>query len=90
MKYLETILSFIIRLAGLLTGRKKKKKREECINSFPDCNQPPFASYERDGSNIGSYWGDPGSIRQERDEISPVNIMGWSLILISGISSLFG
>ncbi len=83
MHYLETILSFIIKLARVFVGRKKKKEPEECRCDLSDDPEHSFTDDEPDGSDIGCTRNATVSLQREAHEINPVNVMGWCLILAS-------
>ena len=83
MKCLETILSFIITFARLVVGRKRKKEPQECPCIVPDDRHDTVAPDGGDGSDPGSYRDFALPLQRETDPISPVNILGWCLILAS-------
>lgn len=83
MNYLETILSFFLNLARVVIGRKRKKEPEKCSGHLPDGHDDTLTSHGTDGSNAGRNRDSALALQSETHPVTPLNILGWCLILAS-------
>lgn len=81
MKYLETILSFVITFARLVIGRKRKKEPQECPCSTADDRHDAVSPDAGNGSDAHGDRNAALPLQGGTGTISPVNILGWGLII---------
>lgn len=91
MKYLESILGFIVALAHIIFPAKKRTP-SVCPNPFPDGYCPPVAPDERNGSYAERNRGDTGTL-QSTDTPSQsypdyLGIAGYSLMVAGSAGCL--
>lgn len=86
MNYLETIFNFLLRLAGIVLGRRKRKQPAESDNNDqPGTDRDPRPGDEATGGGADSDRGNPDAVGNEKRKKSApgqaVNILGWCLML---------
>jgi len=85
MNYLETIFNFLLRLAGIVLGRRKRKQPAESDNNHqPGSDRDPGAGDEGTGGDADSDRSDPDAVGDEKGKkassTQAVNVLGWCLM----------
>lgn len=94
MNYLETICTFLLRLARILFGRRTKKQPAQNVPVAVPCpDRPALPSDEGAGSDSDGYRRYPGPVESEKGEpyvttenAGALNLVGWCLMITGGLS----
>lgn len=78
---LETVLSFILKVARMAFGLKKKRKHEACPCHLPDGADVSVGNPTGERGEFSSDRSDTLSLQRTPESLNSINIMGWCLIL---------